>query len=207
MFLICISSLAIAIHLFNSYKENSEYKNIDTDNLLKQNPDYIGWLDVKDVVSLPVVQTDNNTFYLSHSFSKKENKIGCLFIDKNVLPQSNNIIIHGHNNHDSSMFSLLTKYKNEDFYKTHKEIIFTSKDNVITNYTVISVINYNVSDIQEFNIYSPDITDTYLENIKTLSIFSSDLPISTDDTYITLSTCDEEIYGTNGRLVIIGVSL
>lgn len=175
--------------------------------MLEQNSDYVGWLDVKDIVSLPVVQTDNNSFYLTHSFNKKENRIGCLFIDKNVLPQSNNIIIHGHNNHDSSMFSLLTKYKDEDFYKTHRKITFTTKDNEVKKYTVIAVINYDVSDIQEFNIYSPDITDTYLKYIKTLSLFSSDLPFSAGDTYITLSTCDEETYGTNGRLVIIGVSL
>ena len=167
----------------------------------------MGWLYIEDIVDLPVVQTDNNTYYLSHSFNKEENKMGCLFIDKNVLPDGNNMIIHGHNNYNSSMFSLLTKYKDTDFFNTHKEIIFTTKENEIRKYSVLAVINYDVSTMNEFNMYNIAATSTYIEEVEKLSLYPFDKDFKDGMKFITLSTCDEALYGSNGRLVIIGVML
>lgn len=205
--LVCLSSLCIIHNLYTSYLANKEYRDIDTDNLLEQNSEYMGWLYIEDIVDLPVVQTDNNTYYLSHSFNKEENKMGCLFIDKNVLPDGNNMIIHGHNNYNSSMFSLLTKYKDTDFFNTHKEIIFTTKENEIRKYSVLAVINYDVSTMNEFNMYNIAATSTYIEEVEKLSLYPFDKDFKDGMKFITLSTCDEALYGSNGRLVIIGVML
>ncbi len=205
--LVCLSSLCIIHYLYTFYMDNKEYENIDTDNLLEQNDEYMGWLYIEDIVDLPVVQTDNNTYYLSHSFNQKENKIGCLFIDKNVLPDGNNIIIHGHNNYNSSMFSLLTKYKDTDFFNTHREIMFTTKENEVRKYSVLAVVNYDVSTMNDFNIYNITATSTYIDKIEELSIYPFDKDIVDGMKFITLSTCDEALYGSNGRLVIIGVML
>lgn len=202
-----MSSLCIIHNLYTSYLANKEYRDIDTDNLLEQNSEYMGWLYIEDIVDLPVVQTDNNTYYLSHSFNKEENKMGCLFIDKNVLPDGNNMIIHGHNNYNSSMFSLLTKYKDTDFFNTHKEIIFTTKENEIRKYSVLAVINYDVSTMNEFNMYNIAATSTYIEEVEKLSLYPFDKDFKDGMKFITLSTCDEALYGSNGRLVIIGVML
>lgn len=202
--IVCVASLFIICHFYNSYIENKEYREIDTNNLLEQNFDYMGWLHIDDIIDLPVVQTDNNDFYLSHSFSKKKNKIGCLFIDKRVLPDSNNIIIHGHNNYDASMFSLLTTYEDKSFFNTHKIITFTTKDNEMHQYKVLAVLNYDISTMNEFNIYNPNITSSYIEKVKELSLYQSDISFSNEMNFITLSTCYEKYFGSDGRIIIIG---
>ena len=71
-------------------KPNTPYWNfikmklIDVDfNLLKEtNSDTVAWLFVGGTnVNYPVVQTSDNDFYLNHSFDKKKNSGGWLFMD------------------------------------------------------------------------------------------------------------------------------
>lgn len=179
--------------------------NINVEELLAKNPDYKGWLYIEDVVDLPVVQTDNNNYYLNHSFSREKNRYGCLFIDKDVQQDSNNLVIHGHNNHNSSMLSRLLNYKKEDFYNEHKEIEFITKEGLIIKYEIIAVINFDVSNIKTFNIYSPDIQLPLINKIKENNIYNPVTSLSEDNNFITISTCDTDYYGVNGRIIIIGV--
>lgn len=203
--LVLFSGLLIAYYEYDSYKNNKEYTQINKNDLSNQNSDYMGWLYIDDVVDLPVVQTDNNRYYLTHSFSREENKYGCLFIDADVKSESNNLIIHGHNNNNTTMFSLLLKYKNENFFNTHKEISYTSKDGDTYIYEIFAVLNYSVTDLNTFNIYSPDLSEKLLEKIKENNIYSSTYEPTVDDKFITLSTCDTEYFGVNGRIVIVGI--
>ena len=97
------------IKIFNWYKENksnsmqlekiAEYVTIDKKetlekkykinfNALKEkNSDTVGWLKVENTdIEFPVVQTQNNDFYLNHSFDKNYNSAGWIFMDyKNKL--------------------------------------------------------------------------------------------------------------------------
>ena len=52
-----------------------EVENIDFNKLINKNPDTIGWIKVLGTdINYPVVQTNNNDFYLTHSFDKSYNK-------------------------------------------------------------------------------------------------------------------------------------
>lgn len=179
--------------------------NINVEELLAKNPDYKGWLYIEDVVDLPVVQTDNNNYYLNHSFSKEKNRYGCPFIDQEVQPTSNNLVIHGHNNHNSSMFSLLLEYKDEKFYNKHKEISFITKDGLEIKYEIFAVINFDITNINTFNVFSPDISLPLLNRIEKNNIYATDISLTENNNFITLSTCDTDYYGVNGRIIIIGV--
>ena len=45
--------------------------NVNFDNLKNENSDTIGWIQVKGTnINYPFVQTNNNDFYLEHSFNK-----------------------------------------------------------------------------------------------------------------------------------------
>lgn len=48
--------------------------------LKKENNDIIGWLKIADTnINYPVVQTDNNDYYINHNFKKKSNELGSCF--------------------------------------------------------------------------------------------------------------------------------
>ena len=84
-----------------------EVENIDFNKLINKNPDTIGWIKVLGTdINYPVVQTNNNDFYLTHSFDKSYNKAGWIFADyRNKFDNTDkNIVIYGHNMRDGSMF-------------------------------------------------------------------------------------------------------
>lgn len=75
-------------------EENSKYSNdyfyymslpfmsVQFDKLKEKNEDTVAWLKVAGTqVNYPVVQTDNNDYYLTHAFDKSVNEAGWLFAD------------------------------------------------------------------------------------------------------------------------------
>ena len=48
----------------------------------KVNPDFVFWLKINNTyLNCPVVQSDDNEFYLNHSFDQSENNLGTVFMD------------------------------------------------------------------------------------------------------------------------------
>lgn len=89
--------------------------------LLDINPDGLGFLYVPSVdIRLPIAQTTDNDFYLTHTFDKTYNRNGCLFVDYRIKDGLNasHVIIYGHNMGSGAMFGTLARYKNSGFYQT-----------------------------------------------------------------------------------------
>ena len=90
--------------------------------LLDINSDGLGFLYVPSVdIRLPVAQTTDNDFYLTHTFDKTYNRNGCLFVDYRIKDGLNasHVLIYGHNMGSGAMFGTLARYKNSGFYQTH----------------------------------------------------------------------------------------
>ena len=82
-------------------------RNINFDELIKINKDTVGWIKVNNTnIDYSLVKTNNNSFYLKHSFNKKFNSAGWIFVDyRNKFDGTDyNIIIYGHSRIDGSMF-------------------------------------------------------------------------------------------------------
>ena len=82
------------------------------------NNDYKFWLSIDNTkVNYPVVQGDDNKFYLEHNFSKEYSISGTLSVDyRNDINKDKNIIIYGHNMRNGTMFNELKKFKDEEFF-------------------------------------------------------------------------------------------
>lgn len=93
-------------------------------DLYAQNNDFIGWIKIEDtVIDYPVMQSeDSPNFYLDHNFNKEYSRFGVPYMQENCSLSSDNIIVYGHNMKNKSMFNELTKYKDKDFYNTHRYI-------------------------------------------------------------------------------------
>lgn len=183
---------------------------IDLEACLAQNKDFIAWLSIPGtVISYPVVRSDDSAYYLSHLFSGKKSKLGCLFSLKSSdyqLP-SQNIAIYGHHlSHSDAMFSTLIDYKQEAYYEEHGVITLDSIYGR-RSYRIFAVLNMKVSD------WDPATTSfgsdkaflQFVNRAKRKALYSTDVEVKEDDHILTLITCDRSYGGASGRLIVMAV--
>ena len=94
---------------------------VDFDELLKLNPDTVGWLRFHpepSIINYPVVQGEDNQEYLHKTFSANENTLGTIFlnVDNSKDFSDKNSIVYGHRMKDGSMFRHLWDYDDQEFY-------------------------------------------------------------------------------------------
>lgn len=219
-------------YLYNSYKDKKNNTNIldnvivdntpvteektekmlQLEELQKENNEIIGWLEIEDTnINLPVCQTTDNDFYLTHNYKKEKSKGGSLFLDKNfdLINGSSNYLIYGHRNTQGLMFEDLLKYSKEDFYNNHKTIKFTTnKDDSV--YEIMSVFYSRVYYKKEKDVFryynfvnannEEDYND-FVNNCKKSSIYDTGVTANYGDQLLTLSTC--EYSQEDGRFVVV----
>ena len=192
-------------------KESSK-KILQVRSLKQENQDVVGFLEIENTnISYPVVQGKDNEFYMTHNYKKEKSKNGAIFLDKNYdwNIESNNLLIYGHNLNNGTMFQELLKYEDEDYYKKHPIILFTSEDEE-EKYKIISVFKSKVYNKQDnvFKYYffinpkTKEEYNNYIENIKKLSIYNIEDTAIYGEKLITLSTCSYHV--KDGRFVIVG---
>lgn len=101
-------------------ESEAEEKTIDFEELRKINDDIVAWIQIPGIdVDYPVVQGEDNEYYLHHTFRKEVNKAGSIFLDYRNRADftEQRVIIYGHNMKDGSMFSNLKKYQDNAFRK------------------------------------------------------------------------------------------
>lgn len=171
------------------------------DSLSSQNEDFRFWLKIDNTkINYPVVQGNDNDFYLKHDFFKEESISGSVFLDYRVNKDSKNAIIYGHNMKDGSIFKDVELFKDEKFFNNNKFINIT-KDNKEYVYEVFSVyyLSGEKTSHLQTNFNSDKEFSDYLNTVKENSLFQSEKEINLND-IITLSTCSYE--GKNFRTVV-----
>jgi len=174
------------------------------EELKSQNSDTVAWLKLNNTdIDFPVVQSNDNEYYLNHNFKKKYNEIGWTFADyRNNFPElDDNTIMYGHTYRNSSLaFSSLKTVLNKSWYNNEENHIieFTTekkamKFKIFSIYTVKNTNDYlkiNMNE-EDFNKYIEKVTKRSIKDFKTDVVYG--------DKIITLSTC----YNTsNYRLVV-----
>ena len=92
------------------------------DPLLALNPDTVGFLEIEDRLSLPVVQRQNdNEYYLDHNFEGAVALEGTLFLDgmNRLVPEDDCLIVYGHNMKNHTMFGRLSAYGDLNHPRQH----------------------------------------------------------------------------------------
>lgn len=201
----------------NSESELAEYaKPVIMDKyaeLYSINSDLVGWLKIDGtIIDYPVMQTmwDEN-YYLDKNFYREKDSAGCLIMDTDsqVEKPSTNLIIHGHNKKNGTMFGRLTDFADEEYAKAHSIIQFDTLYEE-REYEVIAVFYsqvYYVTD-QVFKYYkffeatNQEEFDDWYTNIKKLSEFDTGVTAELGDEFITLSCCAYHV--EDGRFVVVG---
>ena len=187
----------------NSTSNNTQSSSINFSELESINSDVVGWIQVNGTdINYPFVQTDDNSYYLTHSYSKDYNKSGWIFLDyrNNIYNFDKNTIIYGHSRYDSSMFGSLRNtlkknwLNNED---NHKIYLSTKYGNTLWQvFSVYHLPNTNDYLATEFN--DNEEFKNFIKLIKNRSIYNFNINVTENDKIITLSTC----YRTDERMVM-----
>jgi SrtB family sortase len=187
----------------------SRLPSVDFDALAEVNPDIRAWLLCEDTaINYPIVQGEDNDYYLRRLYDGTSNKSGCLFADyENAGDFSNrNTIIYGHNMLDGAMFSSLTQYQDGAYYEAHPEMLLATPDG---NYVIELFAAFVASPAESGTDTSPwelawesdtDYT-AWQAAMQGRSLFQSDVTLSKTDRVLTLSTC---INSGRDRFIVMG---
>lgn len=190
------------------------------------NEDCIGWIKIDGmVIDYPVMQTPfDEQYYLNRDFNGNYSAYGCILADTDSCvgsgtrandymdgsSPSTNIILHGHNMKNGTMFGSLDKFRDKNFEKSHNIIKFSSlyedREYEICSVFLSQVYLKSQTDVfkyyQFFNAYSEDEFNDFYSNIKAMSLYDTGVGAEYGDEFITLSVCAYHV--DNGRLVVVG---
>lgn len=188
-----------------SQNESSEEENEKILDLSYINEDYCGWITIKNTnIDYPILQGTDNEYYLYKDINNKYLASGSIFLDyRNSNYSNKNTIIYGHNMKNSTMFSQLEYFKEEDFFDENKYIEIISPKGETLKYEVFSIYTTDVNDnYLQTSFESEEEYKEFLDEICDKSLFSSNTKVSVEDKIITLSTCSYEY--EDARTVIYG---
>ena len=193
-------------------KDNITERMVQVQELNNINEDIIGWLEIQDTkINFPVLQGSDNEYYMTHTYKKEYSKDGSIFLDKDYdwnIPSSN-LLIYGHNNKNGNMFQDLLKYEDENYYKEHSYIRFTTV-NDDSQYEIISVFKSRVYYKSEQNVFryyffinaaNEEEYNYYVEESKKASLYDTGKTAIYGEQLLTLTTC--EYSQEDGRFVIV----
>lgn len=183
--------------------ESSSPYQVDFEALAAVNPDVAAWLLCEGTaLSYPVVQGEDNEYYLSRLFDGRPNASGCLFLDSRCAADlsSPNSVIYGHHMKDGSMFAVLDGYKSQEFYEAHPSLLLLTpggdyEAEVFSAYvaqTDAAAWRLDFADEAEFS--------AWLTELCAASSIDTGMSPKPTDRVLTLSTCSYEF--ADARLVV-----
>ena len=189
--------------------------------LRKRYEDMVGWLEIKKSdFSYPVMQTkDNPEYYLHRDEKGNDSFYGTPFLDSRCSPESDNLIVYGHNINGRRFFGYLQNYRDREFYESHRNLCFTKVDGVEETYPIVSVMKtdvdsdcYRFTDIyndEEYRDLVKEILDNSLYRCEEADVLEKEMNEETVEAFfhqyqfLTLSTCRTG-EGRDARLLVIG---
>ena len=167
---------------------------VNFDELLKLNNETKGWIQVNGTnINYPFVQTNNNDYYLTHSYNKSYNQAGWVFMDyrNDTENLDRNTILYAHGMNNQTMFGSLRNILSSSWYNnTDNHIIKLSTPTENTLWQVFSV--YHIETTNDY-IQTEFATDTeyqtFLDMLKNRSAVEFDTTVNATDKILTLSTC------------------
>ena len=165
---------------------------VDFDSLEKINEGFVCWLYAPGAeVNHPVVQGEDNEFYLHNTFEMQPNNAGCVFMDCDADPEltSWNTFFYGHNMRNGTMFGHLKNYINVSSTYDEYPYIYVFRPEGIYRYEIFSFyldtpesqMYYNCQTFKEYR--------AYLREAEARSVRECSAKSDRDKNIVTLVTC------------------
>ena len=178
--------------------------NIDFDKINLEHSRSTSWIMIRNtVVNYPIVQADDNDYYLYRLPDGTKNKNGSIFMDyRNASDFSDrNTFIYGHHMKSGAMFASLTKYEDQSYYEEHPYIFIITPDEIFRCEIFSAYVIPDTSDAFTLSFKNDAEFDEYLQMVSGFSMISSAVEVdASTDRIITLSTCTYEY--DNARFLV-----
>ena len=214
---VLLSIVGIGYSLFHIYSYSKEYKVAEAkydqlntiyaesesdsfDVFHSENEDYVGWLSMDGTnIAYPVVQSDNNDFYLNHNFYQENDPVGAIFMDYRNSNDAldDHTIIYGHNMKDDSMFATLSNALESDFSDNNR--IHFDFENGSSEWEVFSAYVTTDTDWMQVDFESTD----HSRNFKQTLVHNSTKDFAhhmNNEKILTLATCT--VHSSDERVVV-----
>ena len=195
----------------NAQADGQELRNEEFLKLTSLNSETVGWINVPNTqIDYPVVQANNNEYYLKHDFKKRFSQYGSIFADANANISADgsslSVTLFGHNTDDGTMFGELKKYLALSFYKDNPVFTFDTIQKQ-GKWAVFSVF-VATSDIRSSQFFEwrhthfPDDEQNakFIDEVKQRSVHNTGIEVLPGEEMVMLTSCSKDFYGA--RLVI-----
>ncbi len=176
------------------YNMKFEQMKANLNFLKKINPDIYGYIHIEGTrISFPIVQGEDNEYYLNHAYNNEYVVVGSIYVDYQAdrnIENNFNTVLYGHNMQDGNMFNNVTLFYDEEVFN----------NTLIEIYTFDGIYIYepfSIFETTKFHNYSQTSFETgedfvaFCELMQECSARNKDekMTFTADDRIITLSTC------------------
>jgi len=180
---------------------------VDFEELNKRFSGVKGWISLEGTpLNYPIMQTDNNDYFLNHLPDGTRHRSGSIFLDYRNSPDftDRNTIIYGHMSRTDDMFGVLRHFREQAYFDANKimYIHLPDRDYQLEIFTVYLVDSGVLAEIPVLEFRDDEHFMQNLNHIRSISLVSSDLEVTAQDRIVTLATCVYDF--VNARLVLVG---
>ena len=167
-------------------------RNMDFTALQEVNSDVLGWILIPGTrVSYPLVQGEDNSYYLNHTWKKWRSAVGSIFLEHRSSSDFSdfNTIIYGHRMNNGSMFASLSKYKNASYWKANPCVYITDASGT-KKYDIFAAYEIGTSEDTYRLVFEDDARrQEFIDFCLEKSAIETGVVPTIYDKIVTLSTC------------------
>lgn len=165
---------------------------MDFTALREVNEDILGWIVVPGTrLSYPLVQGEDNSYYLNRTWRKSRNSVGAIFLECTNSPDLSdfNTIIYGHRMNNNSMFGTLKYYQDQSYWQQHPTLYITD-DSGSHTYEIFAAYEVSVEGDTYLLGFPSDVDkQNFLDFCLDQSVIDTGVIPTVYDRILTLSTC------------------
>jgi len=197
----------------NAFSEELQRMRAGLQNLALTNKDTYGWISVDGTrINYPVVQGEDNDYYLDHAYTGEPLVIGSVFVDyKNnrSINKNYNTVFYAHNIASGAMFNHVTKFFEDEYFNNSQIVVYTFDGMFVYEpfaiYESRSDNFYFKTGFASFEDFIEFTEEIKKDASETRGGRYKDIEFTESDRLITLSTCTNgaatQRYALHARLV------
>ena len=170
-----------------------------------QYPDVVGYVNVPTLgIAYPVVQTDNNDYYLNHLINGEESTSGSIFLDYRISKdptKTKNTVLYGHNMNDGSMFHKVEEFFMDKNLFDNAVVEYVTEDGV---FIYKPFVLYRCDAFYPFFRFEFQSDESYLDfcdMIAEKGFYTSDVEYDENSSLISFATCVNSLTTQNARYI------
>lgn len=171
-------------------------EDLDLEALREVNPDVIGWILIPGTnISYPIVQGEDNSYYLDHTWDGRQNATGAVFMEATHAANFSGFstILYAHNLRNGTMFTALHNYKDRAFWEAHP-FVYIATDTGNFRYRIYAAYEAEVTGTTYWQHVDTQLQQEYVQYGLEHSVLDTGVVPADGSPILTLSTCTGYTY-------------